>query len=295
MRLVTTTLARSPCATFAIGTAHAQPKKPQATASDMEFEAEKRGLDPAVEDARARDQALRQEGLLLGVDRAQEGARRRERRRREEQAARRVLHGQDALPDGLLRRLARLLRQDRPGRRRAHLSRRRAQVARRAVARAARDVRHPREDRHLRAARARRSVARVGARTSCYFLLGRHYYRRGGDGDFDKAIACSSRSSRNSEFFIKAKFFEGVTYVRKYEGKPAVDAFKEILDHRRGAPEAVHGRRHRQLQRARAAADGARVLLDAAVRHVDQVLREARRRTRPTGPSRCSRRRGRTS
>ena len=35
--------------------------------------------------------------------------------------------------------------------------------------------------------------------------------------------------SRESTFFIKAKFFEGVTYVRKYEGKPAVDAFKAIL------------------------------------------------------------------
>src|SRR6185436_12695206 len=61
------------------------------------------------------------------------------------------------------------------------------------------------------------------------FLLGRHYYRRGGDGDFDKAIALFKQVSRNSEFFIKAKFFEGVTYVRKYEGKPAVDAFKDIL------------------------------------------------------------------
>jgi hypothetical protein len=61
------------------------------------------------------------------------------------------------------------------------------------------------------------------------FLLGRHYYARGGDGDFDKAIALFKQVSRDSEFFIKAKFFEGVTYVRKYEGKPAVDAFKEIL------------------------------------------------------------------
>lgn len=61
------------------------------------------------------------------------------------------------------------------------------------------------------------------------FLLGRNYYRRGGDGDFDKAIALFKQVSRGSEFFIKAKFFEGVTYVRKYEGKPAVDAFKDIL------------------------------------------------------------------
>jgi tetratricopeptide (TPR) repeat protein len=61
------------------------------------------------------------------------------------------------------------------------------------------------------------------------FLLGRHFYRRGGDGDFDKAIGLFQQVDRNSNHFIKAKFFEGVTYVRKYEGKPAVDAFKEIL------------------------------------------------------------------
>jgi hypothetical protein len=61
------------------------------------------------------------------------------------------------------------------------------------------------------------------------FLLGRHYYSKGGDGDFDKAIALFQQVDRQSAFFIKAKFFEGVTYVRKYEGKPAVDAFKEIL------------------------------------------------------------------
>jgi tetratricopeptide (TPR) repeat protein len=61
------------------------------------------------------------------------------------------------------------------------------------------------------------------------FLLGRHYYSRGGDGDFDKAVSLFKQVSRNSEFFIKAKFFEGVTYVRKFEGKPAVAAFKDIL------------------------------------------------------------------
>src|SRR5262245_31784136 len=59
-----------------------------------------------------------------------------------------------------------------------------------------------------------------------YFLLGRHYYR---SGDFEKAISLFQKVSRESEFFIKAKFFEGVTFVRKYEGRPAVDAFKEIL------------------------------------------------------------------
>jgi hypothetical protein len=61
------------------------------------------------------------------------------------------------------------------------------------------------------------------------YLLGRHFYRRGADGDFDKAIELFGRVARTSEFFIKAKFFEGVTHVRKYDGKPAVEAFKEIL------------------------------------------------------------------
>jgi tetratricopeptide (TPR) repeat protein len=61
------------------------------------------------------------------------------------------------------------------------------------------------------------------------FLLGRHFYNKGNDGDFDKAISLFQQVSRESEFFVKAKFFEGVTYVRKYEGKPAVEAFKEIL------------------------------------------------------------------
>ncbi|HET9624733.1 MAG TPA: hypothetical protein VFP84_25375 [Kofleriaceae bacterium] len=61
------------------------------------------------------------------------------------------------------------------------------------------------------------------------FLLGRHYYRHGAEGDFDKAIGLFKQVSKNSEFYIKAKFFEGVTYVRKYEGKPAVEAFKDIL------------------------------------------------------------------
>lgn len=63
-------------------------------------------------------------------------------------------------------------------------------------------------------------------RDELYYLLGRHFYRR---GEFDQAIALFTRVDRESPFYIKAKFFEGVTYVRKYDGKPAVTAFKEIL------------------------------------------------------------------
>lgn len=63
-------------------------------------------------------------------------------------------------------------------------------------------------------------------RDELYFLLGRHFYRR---GDFDKAIELFQNVQRENPFYIKSKFFEGVTYVRKYEGRPAVDAMKEIL------------------------------------------------------------------
>ncbi|WP_199351147.1 tetratricopeptide repeat protein [Haliangium ochraceum] len=59
-----------------------------------------------------------------------------------------------------------------------------------------------------------------------FYLLGRHYYLR---GEFDQAIALFTRVEREDPFYLRAKFFEGVTYVRKFEGKPAVDAFKELL------------------------------------------------------------------
>ena len=59
-----------------------------------------------------------------------------------------------------------------------------------------------------------------------YFLLGRHFYRQ---GDFEQAVSLFQSVKREDPFFVKAKFFEGVTYVRQYKGKPAVEAFKDIL------------------------------------------------------------------
>ena len=63
-------------------------------------------------------------------------------------------------------------------------------------------------------------------RDELFYLLGRHFYR---GAKFDEAIALFNRVAENSPFYIKAKFFEGVTYVRKYEGAPAVESFKDIL------------------------------------------------------------------
>ncbi len=77
--------------------------------------------------------------------------------------------------------------------------------------------------------RARRSVARSRCTTSCCSCSAGTTTGAAATATSTRRSRCSSRSPRTSEFFIKAKFFEGVTYVRKYEGKPAVDAFKEIL------------------------------------------------------------------
>ena len=63
-------------------------------------------------------------------------------------------------------------------------------------------------------------------RDELYYLLGRHYYRQ---GNFDQAISLFQAVKVESPFYVKAKFFEGVTYVRQYKGAPAVDAFKQIL------------------------------------------------------------------
>ena len=63
-------------------------------------------------------------------------------------------------------------------------------------------------------------------RNELFYLLGRHFYAK---GKFAKAVALFRRVPRTSKHFIKAKFFEGVTFVRKSEGRPAVAAFKEIL------------------------------------------------------------------
>ncbi len=170
MRLVTTTSLDRPRGASRSAPLDAQPKKPGAgpAAAVDDDSGSRRASDPVLEDARARDQALRQEGLLLGLDRAQEGARRRERRRREEQAARRVLHGQDALPDELLRGLARVLRQDRPGRRRAH--RRTALEFAGSPRSRACSPRRPASSRRsapTTPAQLRGSVARRRSRTSC--------------------------------------------------------------------------------------------------------------------------------
>jgi len=59
-----------------------------------------------------------------------------------------------------------------------------------------------------------------------YYLLGRYHYQK---GNFAEATSLFGAVPEKSEFFPKAKFFEGVTLVRENKGAQAGEAFKAIL------------------------------------------------------------------
>ena len=63
-------------------------------------------------------------------------------------------------------------------------------------------------------------------RDDLMFTVGKHHYDM---GDLDEALANLQGVTRDSVHYAKAKFLEGILFVRKNEAKPAVEAFKEIL------------------------------------------------------------------
>jgi len=63
-------------------------------------------------------------------------------------------------------------------------------------------------------------------RDQLYFLLGRSFYRQ---GDFDRAVQLFRLVPKNSSVYVRAKLFEGATFVRENKGKEAGEAFKSVL------------------------------------------------------------------
>ena len=59
------------------------------------------------------------------------------------------------------------------------------------------------------------------------YLMGRYLY---GDGDFETAVEFFQKVSPTSKFFVEAKFFEGITHVRMRRARPAIAAFRTILE-----------------------------------------------------------------
>ncbi len=59
------------------------------------------------------------------------------------------------------------------------------------------------------------------------FLMGRSKY---GQGEFEVAIDLFSRVADRSPYYVRAKFFEGISYVRLRRARPAIQSFRAILD-----------------------------------------------------------------
>ncbi len=63
-------------------------------------------------------------------------------------------------------------------------------------------------------------------RDELYYLLGRFYYHK---GDLGQCIALLGQVPQNSDYYIPAQFFLGVSYTRDFKAEPAVDSFKAVL------------------------------------------------------------------
>ncbi|MBN1655522.1 MAG: tetratricopeptide repeat protein [Deltaproteobacteria bacterium] len=58
------------------------------------------------------------------------------------------------------------------------------------------------------------------------YLMGRSKYNQ---GEFEQAIKLLNQVSKDSQFFVQARFFEGISYIRLRKAKPASAAFRDIL------------------------------------------------------------------
>ncbi len=81
-------------------------------------------------------------------------------------------------------------------------------------------------------------------RSELFYLLGRWHYSQ---GDFKEAVSLFAAVPTSSEFFAKAKFMEGITHVRNYQGRPAAQAFKVLLRQAEESPDMKDIERFREL------------------------------------------------
>ncbi|HEY6878513.1 MAG TPA: tetratricopeptide repeat protein, partial [Polyangiales bacterium] len=59
------------------------------------------------------------------------------------------------------------------------------------------------------------------------YLLGRSKYAQ---GDFDEAIKLFEQVPDDSKWYVQAEMFAGISYVRQRQARPAISAFRKILD-----------------------------------------------------------------
>ncbi|MBX3245700.1 MAG: tetratricopeptide repeat protein [Myxococcales bacterium] len=59
------------------------------------------------------------------------------------------------------------------------------------------------------------------------YIMGRYKY---GQGEFEEAINLFQRVSDSSPFFVKARFFDGIAHIRMRRARPAIAAFRAIIE-----------------------------------------------------------------
>ena len=59
------------------------------------------------------------------------------------------------------------------------------------------------------------------------YLLGRSKYAQ---GEFEQAIQLFEQVPENSKWYVQAEMFAGISHVRQRQGRPAIQAFRKILD-----------------------------------------------------------------
>ena len=71
-------------------------------------------------------------------------------------------------------------------------------------------------------------------RNELYDLLGRFHYTK---GNFKDSLELFALVPLESKFYTRAKFLEGITHVRQYNGKDAAEAFRQILRKAKESPD----------------------------------------------------------
>lgn len=59
------------------------------------------------------------------------------------------------------------------------------------------------------------------------YIMGRFKYSQ---GEFEEAIALFQRVSPQSSFYVKARFFDGIAHIRMRRARPAIQAFRAIIE-----------------------------------------------------------------
>src|SRR5690606_96526 len=59
------------------------------------------------------------------------------------------------------------------------------------------------------------------------YLMGRYKYQQ---LEFDEAVALFQRVDRQSDYYVYARFFEGISHVRLRRAQPAIQSFRAIIE-----------------------------------------------------------------